>query len=270
MPQVRLQDRPDLAEKMAKAVKDVQKPQSGSSEPPVADTPPSLTYPLCGGYLADDGQWVTEFTVRELTGRDEEALARLKEPSKVLTTILERGLVAVGDEKATPEVVDGLLAGDWETVLLAIRIATFGNTATRRLLCRQCNAEYEVEIDLTENIERRTAGKDDLTFTVKGRHGTEYTVTHAYGQLQRKIMASVDDITVTSANTTMLSECVVAVNSRPLLGSQEALDLPMADRREILREIESRRVGPQMQEVTTSCPDCGSEQSASLTVAALF
>ena len=80
----------------------------------MAETPLDTQFQLCGGYLEDDGStWTTAFQVRELTGRDEEYLARIKDSHRILLGVLERGLVKVGDHQATSDIADGLLGGDW-------------------------------------------------------------------------------------------------------------------------------------------------------------
>lgn len=270
MPQMSAADNPALAKQMLDSIDQITaSPDKGM--PPLAETPIDTQYELCGGYLEDDGAtWTTTFQVRELTGRDEEFLARIKESHRILLGVLERGLVRVGDHQATTEIADSLLAGDWETVLLAIRAVTFGQVYESVVSCISCGEDYEIKIDLISDIPRKTARPEDIIFEVVGRHGTSYRVTNAYGAVQRKIMSANPDTPVAEANTLLLKECLLAIDGQPLVSAGQVLDLPMMDRRTILNEIDERRVGPKLREVRTKCPLCDVEQPTPLSVAALF
>jgi hypothetical protein len=264
MPQISVAENPALAQKMLREVQN-----NVLSEPPDLRPATDTVFSLCGGYAQLDGKWVKEFEVRELTGRDEEYIGRIAEPTRVFVAILERGLVRVGNEKSSSEVVDGLLAGDWETVLIAIRIATFGWEYETEIKCRNCGHEHEVSIDL-RSIPFRNADKEDYLFDVVGRKGTRYQVCMAYGSTQRKIMGLGVGTTQAEINTVLLADCIQSVNGMPPLGPDSVRDIPMSDRRLLLKEIEARRAGPRFREVTTKCPACDAEQESVLSIAAMF
>ena len=271
MPQLDVAANPQLAKQI---LKDAMAEPKGNAKapPPQAPTPSDLVFQLAGGYIDDPSSpvWIKDFEVRELTGRDEEYIGRIKDPVMAFATMLERGLVRVGHLPADREVVDGLMAGDWETALFAIRIATFGQEYEVDRTCLFCREEYKVGLDLTKDIKFKFGDKDGLHFEVVGRHGTKYGVTHVFGSTQRQIMALGSDASTASIATLILSKCVLKINGFPPLSSDTVRDIPLADRRAILKEIELRRVGPNLSEVTTKCPACGEEQVLSLNIAALF
>lgn len=244
--------------------------EKSSSEPPEIAPPADLVFDLHGGFMQKDGEWVTQFEVRELTGRDEEALARLTDGGRLMVTLLERGLVRVGNMKVTDEVIDGLYAGDWETVLIALRIVTFGETVTTEWSCGSCRQPYEAEIDLREDVPIRTANEIDDS-PIQGKRNV-YEITPLMGSGQRKIMEKItaSGTTVADLNTLTLFECVESINGRPPLGMDAIRDLPIMDRRLLIDAIADRRVGPNLQGVRTKCPTCDAEQDSPLTVAALF
>lgn len=234
--------------------------------------PPETTvFRLCGGYLGPDGKtWETEFEVRELTGRDEEYLGKIGNGSlRVFTAILERGLVRVGSQRGGAQLLDSLLAGDWETVLLAVRAVTFGRAVVLKTTCQSCEQSYSVDIDLIDQVGRAECGKEDLTFQVIGRHGTVYNVCLPYGSTQRRMMER-ENLTNGEANTILLADCILDINGVPPLGTESVLNLPLADRREIVREIDARKIGPDLRGVRTKCPYCDAEMDSPLSIAALF
>jgi hypothetical protein len=242
--------------------------------PPMAEAPSETVFLLAGGYLDLNGSspvWEKEFEVRELTGRDEEVVGRIKDPIQGFISILERGLVRVGTTLSSRELVDGLLAGDWETVLVAIRVATFGRKYAAECSCINCTEQFTAEVDLLDDPPQRTVSvREDLVYRLVGRHGTKYEITHAYGTEQRQIMSMGVDAPTSAITSFLLSKCVLRINDFPVLGVDDVRDIPLADRRMIFAEIEKRRVGPKFREVTTKCPACDVEQEVPLSIAALF
>ena len=231
--------------------------------------PPDTVFQLSAGYLDLDGGWHTEFQVRELTGRDEEIIGRVSKIGPMLVEILQRGLVRVGPHDGK-DVMDSLLAGDWETVLLAIRVVTFGAEVDYNPLCGSCNTRFDVTVDLTNDVSyQRMHEPEDLHFFVEGRHGTQYRVGMPLGATQRKSMQALD-LSLAEQASLILADCVERVDGKPALGKETVLNMPMADRRKILEQITLRRPGPRLQEVTTLCPSCGVENPLPLNIAALF
>ena len=259
MPQMSVADNPALAAELMREVENGSR--STRPEPPPMRNPSDSVFELCGGYLQNNGMWTRQFEVRELTGRDEEVLGRITDPSRVIIALLERGLVRVGDDEASPAVIDSVLGGDWETI-------TFGSEVEATWTCFSCHKEFQTNINLDE-IERRSVTQEDVQFEVTGRKGTTYVVEHPYGATQRKIIAKIDS-SGAELNSLLLADCVQQIDGLPLLGMDSVLSLPMADRKRIIKEIDSRRVGPLLGGVKSECPSCGVGQATPVNVAALF
>jgi DNA-directed RNA polymerase subunit M/transcription elongation factor TFIIS len=237
---------------------------------PSVEEPPDPVFRLAAGYVQDDGQWTTEFEVRELTGRDEEALARIKDVGRTLVAMVQRGVLRLGSDVATEERLDSLIGGDWDTLLVAIRASTFGRTVDLNPTCRSCGVKYEVTVDLLKDLSIRTANPEDLEWTVTTPRHT-YEVSLYTGATQRRIFESMsEDRTVATINTDVLYDSVSRIDGMPVLGIDAIRDLSMSDRRAILASIQERRVGPDLQGVTIKCPTCGHEQASPLNAAALF
>lgn len=260
---------PAVAQRLLRKVEESSEEQGAETPGLAITTPPGLEFPLGGWYQRDDGSFATTFEVRELTGRDEEYIGKARDAPKMLIAILERGLVSVGGEKADADVRDSLLAGDWETALLAIRIVTFGPEYDHALVCDNCGWSGEVEIDLGK-IPITKVDQDERSFEVVGRHGTKYSVSPPYGAVQRQIMAGAMSDTVAEMNTMMLKDCVRSIGNLPVLSKGDVMDISIADRRVLLREIDKRRAGPDLAGVTTRCPECGEEQKAPISLVLLF
>lgn len=229
---------------------------------------PVTSVRLPGGYESRDGM-VYDVEVRELTGEDEEALAKAPTVARVLMTILNRATVRIGDEKATPKMLDDMLAGDRETVLLQIRKATYGAQEEFILHCIECSGQQKTTVDLDTDVTIKTLeDPNDRRWTMHLRVG-EVQVQLPDGSMQRKV-AGAQDKTVPELNTLLISECLVTVNGSPSLGLGTARSLGLADRQAIIEEIAKRQPGPELGEVVKQCETCSADIPIPLNLAQLF
>ena len=79
-------------------------------EAPKIIPPSDTTVELPGGYLTPAGEILRTAEVRELNGKDEEAIAKANNVGKALMTILQRGTVRIGDQKVDEKLLDNLLS----------------------------------------------------------------------------------------------------------------------------------------------------------------
>lgn len=252
-----------------KAVQNIlaEKPQ----EIEVRITPPSDTVvTLPGGYITSAGEVTTEAEVRELNGRDEEEISKATSLGKALLTILKRGTVRVGDESVTDQMLDNMLSGDRDMLLLGIFRATFGNIAHLGGYCGSCAETKEVDVELDKDIKVKvlTDSINDRTFTVKGK-SLEYTVNLPTGITQKELMLSADK-TVAELNTLLLEQTVVKIGEAPVVSKIQVQNLGLTDRRKIVEEINNRVCGPQFEDLTLDCPDCEGEVQVPISLGTLF
>lgn len=267
MPQLNAADNPALAEQVIqKVMTPVEEPVA--EEVVELDHPEDHVFTLPGGYMYLDGSVQYEAEVRELTGRDEEALSKVKAPEKLLQDILSRGLIRVGQAKPDESVLDSLLSGDRDYILLNIFTATFGRTITVRPYCTSCQEIYEEEIDLMDKVPvRRLESPADRRLRLKISKG-EVVVDLPNGTVQKKMIAAVEK-SVAELSSVLLENTVAEINGMPIMSAAQVLDLPIRDRRLISEKIIENNPGPQMQEVKVTC-NCGTELEVPLSLAALF
>lgn len=221
---------------------------------------PSDTYVrLPGGYINATGELVQEAEVRELNGRDEEAISRATSIGKSLSIILQRGVVRVGSEKATEEILDRLLTGDRDMLLLSILKVTFGKETETGAYCSTCDEVKSVSIDIDNDIKVKALldPVDDRTFLVQGK-SHEFTVKLPTGVAQKEMMNSTDK-TQAELNTILLENTVTKIDSMPVVGKAQVQNIGLVDRKKIIDEIDKRVPGPRFEPITLECPDCGSE-----------
>jgi hypothetical protein len=225
---------------------------------------------LPAGLISKDGSLHKLAQIRELNGLDEEALAKAGSPTRALYTAFTRGLVSIGDKKPTDTELDSLLNGDREAILLGIRIATFGSSATYSIYCGGCGTQQSIEVDLEKDIEIKNLEDplNDRSFGVDTKAG-EAIVTFPNGLTQKKLFDS-ENKTTAEVITEILAGCIASIDGEPSLGRSTALSLGMADREAIVSKIYELSPGPRLGEVKKACEACGNELELSLSLADLF
>lgn len=263
---------PALANKIAQeAMTVVPQEVEGQATTIVIPSLPETTVTLPAGlYDSFDGVLETTAEVRELTGADEEAIVKINEPGKALFAILERATVSIGEQKATKDILNRLLAGDREALLLAIRVATFGPEISVESVCSRCPEVQTFTIDLTKDVEMKSLDDRiaDRYFTLKLKAG-EVRVQLPTGDTQNKLINSANKNSA-ELDTILLTNCVADIAGQPVLSESSVRNLGIKDRREILDEIAKRNPGPQLSEIKKACGICGQEVELPLTLAELF
>lgn len=232
--------------------------------------PLDTTVTLPGGFITSAGEVITTAEVRELTGKDEEAISRATSIGKAILTVLQRGTVKIGDVNATEDVLDKLLSGDRDMLILGIFKATFGNTTEVPAYCASCNDTKVVEVDLNEDIKIKvlTDPVNDRVFTVRGKN-QDLTVQLPTGTTQKELILN-SDKTAAELNTLLLENTVVKIGESPVLSKIQVQNLGLVDRRTVIEEINKRVSGPVFDDITVTCPDCDSEVSVPINLGALF
>lgn len=239
-------------------------------EPLVIVPPIDGTVTLPGGYLSASGEVITTATVRELNGHDEEAITRQGSLGKSLATILSRAVVKVGDEPVTEAVLDNLLAGDADALMIGIYRVTFGDSVTIPSYCDGCGDAKTVEVSLQNDLVTKALLDPvaDRVFTVKGK-SAEYTLRLPNRKTQKEMMVSADK-TVAELNTILMEGCLVQIGKRPVLSKLQVQEVGLADRRAIVSAILARNPGPKFDVIQVDCADCGGKVDVPISLGAIF
>lgn len=260
-------DNPNLANNLINQAMTANPVQTAAAE----ITPPSdgmVTLP--SGYINAAGEVITTVEVRELNGRDEELISKANSLGRISQTILSCGTVKIGDIKATDALLDELLSGDRDAIMLGIYKATYGPTANILSYCAGCDQPREVQVDVDTDIKVKKLADPiaDRSFTVKGRNH-EYLVTLPNGAISRELTLNVDK-TMAELTSMLLQATVMEIDGRPVLGKQQVLAVGLADRKAIATEISERTPGPQFDDVSVDCPDCGGKVVVPVNLGTLF
>ena len=242
---------------------------------PLIPSQPSGSVELPKGFMYQ-GVAQHKAEVKELNGADEEALARTKDFSDFWDRMVSLGTVRLGDldmsDMSLTErqgALRTLLVGERERLFIGIVQATYGDTKTVNFTCGQCQAEQEVDVVFSEDLEIKEV--DDIrpsyTYTSSTGDLIEYRLVNGADQMEALKDASTN---VAEQNTTVLSRCITKVNDGlvpdPL---RYARQMKIKDRQAILKELVDHQPGVNL-EVKLRCLRCQNEQTLPLGWADLF
>lgn len=232
---------------------------------PLIESPEDCIFTLPRGVL-NGSKWETEVEIRELTGVDEEALARFKEEMNFFNGVLSYGTVRIGTinlselpHKDRVGILSGLLIGEREQLFLNIGRVTYGDSRVLEHSCPSCGTEAETTVILSEDIEiPEMEAPHTLSYTMETKSGTVITYRLATGADQ---MAVLERRGASSAeqNTIMLSECMTQIDGKPIVDPlMAAKNLSMGTRGKLLEKLVKEQPSPVLS-VEVPCVSCGYE-----------
>jgi hypothetical protein len=206
----------------------------------------TVTVSLPGGLIVDDGRF-DRAEIRPLSGHEEEWLARHQGlPSAlVVTGLLERCLVGIGDAPVTGDVVRRLLIGDRDYLILALRRMTLGDRFQGVLPCPACEARMDVTFS-AEDVPVETRPQTAASYSLELRAGEGPPRT-----IRFRLPTGGDQETVLglgggAAVEALLRRCIV---------DDGGTALGVAEREAVVEAMD--RLAPQVDlELDLTCPEC--------------
>jgi hypothetical protein len=228
-------------------------------------------------------QLITTAVVRELTGADEEALAKADasgEPERMLDALLTAGVVALGSHRPNSQDILDLPVADRDALLIGIRRATYGpEVRFEKLRCQQCGEDFELRYDLGDVPSGQPMAKDSLwELRVSLRRGGAVGLRLPTGSDQMAVLEQIRTRQLNRAeqDTLIMGRCLLRMinaqgeESAVSDGVQIARSLSMADRSAIVREMDKNRPGPRLEEASVTCPACERSTEVPLNIQTLF
>lgn len=221
--------------------------------------------------LFHTGVWERDVLCRELTGSDEEQLAKAKTPYEYFNTVIALGVVAVGAFDLTKYSVverqfylNDLLIGEREQLFLKIVQVSFGNKREIGFTCNACTTKQDVTLLLDTDFpptEVDNVGATVLEHTTS--KGDVLSYRAALGSDQEVVMDK-KGMSAAEQNTLMLSRCITKRNGDLITDPMGfARSLSIRDRNRVLELLVERQ--PQIDlNVTTTCAACGAQQTLGL------
>jgi hypothetical protein len=225
--------------------------------------------------LYHNGEYYTDVEVRELTGADEEVLAKVKDEVASFSTVIALGTVRVGpmemEGKTLQErksLLGGLLIGDRDKLFLSVVRVTFGDKKQVAFTCMHCGEGQEVDLLLSEDFPQTDGDVSSRLFSYVTNKGDSVEYRLATGEDQEQVLDK--PISLAEQNTLMLARCITKVNGELAVDPLGfARSLGMKDRSALLNELASKQPSVSL-EVTTTCAACGEEVPLSVSWGIIF
>jgi len=243
---------------------------------PVIGELPDTFIKLPAGLLLDN-RVVREAEIQELTGEHEEKLAKARtsnNPAKYVSTLLQCGTVAIGDTEISTDILDSLLQGDLDMLMLGIRRATFGDEFELfGVACESCGESNDLTLNLKDIPVQELADPEVRDFLVDIRKGRKARVQFPTGAVQNDIFKS--QLTIPEMNSLTLAFCVLSFiepdgTERLSKGLSDVKKLGLADRKTLQDYIYNNQPGPRYDKVVAQCSSCEGEVLVPLNVGILF
>lgn len=234
------------------------------SIPLIEDPLPNLFDLPRGRYTGN--KWETEVELRELTGSDEEALARFNDPADFFDGVVVYGTARVGATQLTdlsfPErqsILSDLLIGEREQLFINIARLTYGDEKEVAHSCPSCGNDAETTVLLSEDIKMPVMENPyTLTYTMVTSKGDSLSYRLATGADQLAVVKR-KGASAAEQSTLMISQCVTAMNDKPIIDPMAmARSLSMGDRRKLIEHLIEYQPSPDMT-LTMPCISCGFE-----------
>lgn len=247
--------------------------QTPSDDIPLIDAPGQDEWPMPGGIVID-GNVFRKARVRELNGEDEEFLARAlaaQDFNRYQQVLLERGVTHLGSTEATPELLDRLIVGDRDALILGVRIATYGETLDMDVMCQHCGVDSKIRVDFTVDVPMKPLAFsiEEPEQQVELSKGSWAMVRLANGADVR-YLSGLENKTVAEANTELLTRCVKEINGNRDVTKQVIRSLSMRDRTALVNWMADNQPGPEYDKVKHTCVVCGKETPLELSTGDLF
>lgn len=228
---------------------------------------------LLAGYIDKEGNTHTTFTLREMTGRDEEAISKSdlrQNGAKLISTLLERCVTSIGtltrksvggDEWR--EIIRGLLVGDQDYMLIKLRELSMGGEIEVTHTCPSCKESLKTILDVSELEVEPFKGQRAVPFSLPKGYKDKKGVLHRDGILRlptgqdREVLTPIAKKNVAQASTLMLTRLCKFEDG---LGVTEDVmrDLTVRDREYLQKVLQENMFGIDL-EVDVTCTSCGED-----------
>lgn len=233
---------------------------------------------LLAGYIDEEGNHHTTFTLREMTGRDEEAISKSdtkQNGAKLISTLLERCVLSigtltrksVGGEK-WKEIIRSLLVGDQDYMLVKLRELSMGGEIEVTHTCPYCKESLKTILDVSELEVEPFKGQRVVPFSLikgykdkKGEVHKDGTMRLPTGQ-DREILTPIARKNVAQASTLMLTRLCKFEDG--LYVTEDVMrDLTVRDREYLQKLLQENMFGINL-EVEVTCTSCGEDFKGNL------
>lgn len=235
-------------------------------------------YEMLCGYKDSDGVLHKTYTIREMTGRDEEAISKpevKQNPTKAINVLLSRCVMSIGtlERKSFQsndwmKIIQSLYSGDQDVMLMQLRKLSISDEIEVQHTCPNCKAKLRTILSVDELEIIPFKGETVVPFTLtrgyrdkKGVVHTEGTMRLANG-LDREILTPLAKKNLARANTVLLTR-LCKFNDGTYIDEDVMANLTVKDREYLNGILNDNAFGYDLS-VDVECDQCGETFRGSL------
>lgn len=231
-------------------------------------------FELLAGYKDADGVIHREFTLREMTGKDEEAIHKSdvkNNGSKVVSTLLARCVTSIGT--LTPksvggrakweEIIKSLFVGDQDYMLIQLRKLSVGEDIEVNHVCpnKECKAKLHTVVGIDELEVVPFSGEREIPFELPRGYKDKKGVLHTTGMMRlptgfdREVLTPLAKTNLAKAETTMLTR-LCRFDDGAYVDDDVMGSLSIRDREYLQKLLQEHYFGVKL-ETEVVCDSCG-------------
>lgn len=230
-------------------------------------------FEMLAGYIDENGTMHKTFTLREMTGRDEEAISKTdikQNTSKLVSVLLERCVTSIGSLTRKDvggdkwrEIIKGLYVGDQDFMLIKLRELSMGGEIEVTHTCPNCKESLRTYLDVSELEIEPFKEQRVITFSLPKGYRDKKGVVHKDGTLRlptgqdREILTPIAKKNVAQASTLMLTR-LCKFDDGHYITEDVMRDLVVRDREYLHKLLQENLFGVNL-EVEVTCTNCGEE-----------
>ena len=235
-------------------------------------------FELLAGYTDDEGVLHKTFSLREMTGRDEEAISKSdvkQNPSKLVSVLLERCVMSIGTltrksvgTEKWKDIIKSLYVGDQDFMLIKLRELSMGGEIEVTHTCPYCKESLKTILDVSELEVEPFKGERVIQFSLPKGYRDKKGVVHKDGTLRlptgqdREILTPIARKNVAQASTLMLTRLCKFEDG--LYVTEDVMrDLTVRDREYLQKVLQENLFGINL-EIDVTCTSCGEEFKGNL------
>lgn len=240
----------------------------------LADEDDTEVFEMLAGYKDSNGVIHKEFTLREITGKDEEAIHKTdvkSNGSKVVSTLLTRCVTRIGT--LTPKSVGGrsnweniiksLFVGDQDYMLIQLRKLSIGEEIEVNHVCpnKDCKAKLKTVLDVDELEVVPFSGEREIAFELPRGYKDKKGVLHTTGTmrlptgLDREVLTPLAKTNLAKAETVMLTR-LCKFDDGAYVDDDVMGSLSIRDREYLQKLLQEHYFGVKL-EAEVVCDNCG-------------
>ena len=226
---------------------------------------------LLAGYIDEEGNHHTTFVLREMTGRDEEAISKSdvrQNGAKLIAILLERCVVSIGsitkkgtDNEKWKNIIKSLYVGDQDYMLIKLRELSMGGEIEVTHTCPYCKESLKTILDVSELDTVPFKGQTLVPFSLPKGYRDKKGVIHKDGTLRlptgqdREILTPIAKKNTAQASTLMLTRLCKFEDG--LYVTEDIMrDLTVRDREYLQKVLQENLFGVNL-EIDVTCTSCG-------------